>query len=583
MKNISFYIVLIFVFLSCNQDFEELNRDPNVVDAPPLEAVFSYVEKRLADHKGSEWYYDNHQIMPWMQYLVLGEGNAGDVNQLQPRSEKYSVYYTDILPHLTEIRRQINEKTVEEQDFFSKLYALTYVVQVYHGLRVTDLYGSIPYKEAGTARFDGKVDPVYDSQPELFDQFHSELNDAIQRLSANEKTYFNPGTADFIYKGDWEKWIKLANAIKLRMATRLESQNLDKAKTLISEVVNDGRLFESTDDQFVYDIAELWRGTGGAELEWKGVLWAPQPLMNFMKTTIDPRIRIYFEPNGFHQQTIEAFNGSELPPSIDTLNDNQVLYTTPSGEKMYGYRYIGVPVSRNAPDLGNFSYAYNPNAVGGSAVQISKWNQRLLMNCNKRYSGGPQPTGTYVDVLFSYSEVCFLMAEFILKNYASGNAEDWYQRGIRASMSTYDFVAQKAVLEPIVGGQVYTYLPISSEEIENYLQQPDVAFDGTNDIEKVYIQAYIDFYRQPDEGFALGRRTGYPKFNSELLPRIRVDNPELPWPRRMVTPDPGDLNREFWRQSHESQGFSGLDESPEVLNSQRLWWDKNNPKLGEGG
>src|SRR5690606_15730532 len=350
--------------------------------------------------------------------------------------------------------------------------ALTYVVQVYHGLRVTDLYGSIPYKEAGTARFDGKVDPVYDSQPELFDQFHSELNDAIQRLSANEKTYFNPGTADFIYKGDWEKWIKLANAIKLRMATRLESQNLDKAKTLISEVVNDGRLFESTDDQFVYDIAELWRGTGGAELEWKGVLWAPQPLMNFMKTTIDTRIRIYFEPNGFHQQTIEAFNGSELPPSIDTLNDNQVLYTTPSGEKMYGYRYIGVPVSRNAPDLGNFSYAYNPNAVGGSAVQISKWNQRLLMNCNKRYSGGPQPTGTYVDVLFSYSEVCFLMAEFILKNYASGNAEDWYQRGIRASMSTYDFVAQKAVLEPIVGGQVYTYLPISSEEIENYLQQP---------------------------------------------------------------------------------------------------------------
>src|SRR5690554_2550213 len=118
MKNISFYIVLIFVFLSCNQDLEELNRDPNVVDAPPLEAVFSYVEKRLADHKGSEWYYDNHQIMPWMQYLVLGEGNAGDVNQLQPRSEKYSVFYTDILPHLTEIRRQINEKTVEEQDFF---------------------------------------------------------------------------------------------------------------------------------------------------------------------------------------------------------------------------------------------------------------------------------------------------------------------------------------------------------------------------------------------------------------------------------------------------------------------------------
>jgi hypothetical protein len=61
-----------------------------------------------------------------------------------------------------------------------------------------------------------------------------------------------------------------------------------------------------------------------------------------------------------------------------------------------------------------------------------------------------------------------------------------------------------------------------------------------------------------------------------------VDNPDLPWPRRMVTPDPGDLNRSNWRASHAKQGFSGLNESPEVLNAERVWWDKNNPNLGRG-
>lgn len=559
-----------------------MNRDPNVVDAPPLESVFSYVEKKLADYKGSEWYYDNHQIMPWMQYLVLGEGNAGDVNQLQPRGGKYSVFYNEIFPHLIEIRRQIELKPVEEQEYYKKLHAVTFVIQVYHALLVTDLFGSIPYTEAGTARLDGKIDPQYDTQPELFDQFHTQLNEAILQMSGNEKEYFSPGSSDFIYNGNWENWIKLANAIKLRLATRLESQNPEKAKTIINEVILDGRNFESVSDQFVYDIADLWRGTGGADFEWKGVLWAPKPLLKFMKKTVDPRIRIYFEPNGYHETTINAIGGSNLPVIIDTVNDNQVLYITPAGEKMYGYRYIGVPVNRNAPDLNNYGFAYNPNEVGAGAIQLSKWNQRLLMSCSKRYSGGDQAEGTYVDVLFSYAEVCFLMSEFILKNYITGDAEEWYKKGIRASMETYDFIAQKAQLEPVVAGEVYTYMPLNEAEIESYLNSPEIAFDGINNLEKVYIQQYINFYRQPEEGYALGRRTGYPKFNSELLARENVDNPELPWPRRMVTPDPGDLNRSNWRESHEDQGFSGLDESPEILSSQRLWWDKNNPKLGEG-
>src|SRR5690606_18289101 len=362
--------------------------------------------------------------------------------------------------------------------------------------------------------------------------------------------YFSPGSSDFIYNGNWENWIKLANAIKLRLATRLESQNPEKAKTIINEVILDGRNFESVSDQFVYDIADLWRGTGGADFEWKGVLWAPKPLLKFMKKTVDPRIRIYFEPNGYHETTINAIGGSNLPVIIDTVNDNQVLYITPAGEKMYGYRYIGVPVNRNAPDLNNYGVAYNPNEVGAGAIQLSKWNQRLLMSCSKRYSGGDQAEGTYVDVLFSYAEVCFLMSEFILKNYITGDAEEWYKKGIRASMETYDFIAQKAQLEPVVAGEVYTYMPLNEAEIESYLNSPEIAFDGINNLEKVYIQQYINFYRQPEEGYALGRRTGYPKFNSELLARENVDNPELPWPRRMVTPDPGDLNRSNWRESH---------------------------------
>ncbi len=583
MRKIILYILCISFLTSCDKDFQELNKDPDVVDAPPLEAVFTYVEKRLADYKGAEWFYDNHQIMPWMQYLVMGEANAGDVNNLQPRGGKYNTFYNEILPHLSEIRRQIAEKPAEEQEFYKKMNALTYVMQVFHALRVTEMFGSIPYSEAGMGRFEGKLDPVYDSQSSLFGKFHTELNSAIQALSDDSGDFFEIGSADFIYGGDWNKWIKLANAVKLRLALRLESQDPTTAQAIISEVVADGNLFENESEQFTYNVSDMWRGTGGAGLEWKGVLWAAKPLVDFMKQTTDPRLRIFYEPNGFHRTTLDAIALGELPPVIDTINDNQLLFTTSTGEEVYGYRYLGVPVDRNDASLSNYNFGYNPNSVGSGAIQLSKWNQRLLMNCNKRYSGGPKGEGTYVDVLLSYAELCFMMSEFILKNYTTGDAEEWYEKGIRSSMSTYDFMAQKVWSEPIVAKQAYTHVVIADAEVDAYLATAEIMFDGSNDLEKVYIQQYLNFYRLPDEGFALGRRTGYPRFNSTLLARGKVDNPDLPWPRRMVTPDPGDLNRANWEQSHTEQGFSGLDESPDLLNSQRLWWDVNNPKLGEGG
>lgn len=574
--------ISIALLVSCNQDFQELNRDPNIVDSPPLEAVFTHVEKTLADYKGSEWYYDNHQIMPWMQYLVMGNANNGDVNNIQPRGGKYDIFYNQIFPHLAEIRRQIDEKTPEQQQFYKKLKALTYVVQVYHALKVTDIFGDIPYTEAGLGRFEGKLDPIYDRQQDLLNVFVTELNMAIADLSDNSGTYFTLGNADFIYKGDWLKWIKLANAVKLRIALRLESQDLTKAKSIIAEVVADGRLFANEADQFTYFISDKWLGNGGTGLEFKGTLWAAKPIVDFMKKTIDPRIRIFYEPNGYNKATLDKIGSGPIPAFIDIANDNQVLYTTETGENVYGYRYIGSPVDRNDPTINQYAFVDNITQIGATAIQISKWNRRLLMTCNFRYSGGAVATGAYVDVLLSYSEVCLMMSEFILKGYTTGNAEDWYNKGVRASLSTYSFIAVTGQLEPIVAGAKYTFKPITTAEMDAYLLKPEIKFGGSSNLEKVYVQQYLNFYRLPEEGLNLGRRTGYPKFNSSLLARKQVDNPDLPWPRRMVAPDPGDLNRANWRASHDAQGFSGLNESPILLSTERVWWDKKNPALGAG-
>jgi hypothetical protein len=247
-----------------------------------------------------------------------------------------------------------------------------------------------------------------------------------------------------------------------------------------------------------------------------------------MKSSVDPRLRIFYQLNGYNQATLDdiAASSEAVPEMVDVAGDNQVLYTAADGEEILGYRYIGVPTHRQDPDVDKFNYADNPSNIGSNANMVSKYHKRLLQNCNQAYGGG-RIDGKYVDVFVSYAEECFLMAEFILKGYTTGNAEDWYEKGVRASIGTYNQYGVDQNLVTVTAGKTYNYVPVTEAEITNYLSTTDVAFDGANDLEKVYVQSFLDFYRLPEEGWALSKRTGYPKFGSSVLARTPVDNSEL--------------------------------------------------------
>lgn len=585
MKKLILLLITISIFNGCD-DFQEINTDPNI-GIPPAEFLFTKVEKDLGVYKGGgEWYHENHQKMTWSQYLTQGEANAGDINSILPGS-KYGTFYGSVMAHLDETRLQISYLSEEEQKSKQKLVAASDIIQVFFGLRITDQYGDIPYSEAGKGRYEDILNPVYDKQVDLLDQFVAELDNAIQLLSENVSDEFDFSDNDFIYNGDTDKWIRLANAVKLRIATRLLSQNETKARDIIANVVADGRLFESNDDQFTFDIGGDYRGSAGAGFEWKGLMWSAEPIIEFMKSTMDPRLRIFFEINGYTQESIDAFDDpSDISPAVDIVNDNAVLFTTTDGEDILGYRFIGAPTHRQDPTVsipGYYQFIDDPITLGPNTPMVSKYNRRLIQTCDYAYGGLPSATGNYVDVMLSYAEVCFMMSEFILKEYATGNAEDWYNKGINSSLTTYNMIASIGELDLIVANKTYPYLEVSETEINDYLTAPEVSFNGLDDLEKVYIQQYLNFFRLPSEGWILSMRTGYPKYGSSLLARFPTDDNEIPFPRRIPTPEPGDLNLENWQSANESQGFSPRDENPQVLNSQRLWWDLNNPTIGSGG
>ena len=114
--------------------------------------------------------------------------------------------------------------------------------------------------------------------------------------------------------------------------------------------------------------------------------------------------------------------------------------------------------------------------------------------------------------------------------------------------------------------------------------------DGS--LEKIYLQMLMNFTMMPDEMYVTARRSGYPKVGSKLLPMVKFQHAELTAiPRRFefTEPAPTDIMHDIRMASFQEQGITaGKNQSgmgfatTTVLNTERLWQDKNAPQWGSG-
>jgi len=560
MRKLSIYIKLTVVItcvaciISCKKDFGTINTNPNSVTVPDVKFLFSYSEDRLATYQGAEWVWEGmEQFWRFTQHVTSDPYEiSNNVNS------RYNAFYQSILPNLFEIRRQIAMKT--DKDAYQKMAAATYILQIIQGIKVTDMNGSIPYTEAIKGRYDGVYNPVFDNQEALFNTWLKELDGAIAVLANNSlPAQQSFGSYDIYYKSDWAKWVMLANTLKLRIAARLENQNVAKTKEIFQQVMNNAIGPISTDDaQLTYSSVDF---SPASDIDYRSPRYATTSIIKFLKAANDPRLPVYYDKNDLQGnfKTVLAQNGATLPSFID-INDPLIMYQGGPADWTTNPAFA--------------AYIKNPFQVGNSTTKyflISRINRKFFA---PRFNGNT--TGVFTDVMVSNAESCLLVAEFLQKGYANGGshgtAEDWYKKGITSSIKTMNNIA-------VAAASTTAYTGDGTTEINNYLNNAQVKFNGTGDLEKIYIQQYLNLYRNPTEAFVFCRRTGYPKNTSTYYKR-EVFNEVIP--RRFWTNDPGEVNRANWQKALQEQGFTPLAQDVQTLNTQRIWYDKNAPAFGAG-
>jgi hypothetical protein len=548
--------------------------------------------------------------MPWTQVTLKQGGNTTDF--LEMGSAGGHNIYSSLIPQAMDIRYRIDNLNEEDKAIYQSIQAITYPMVILPAMTRSDVTGSMVYTEAGLAPYTNPplLTPVLDNESTLYNTWLTELNKALTTLTT-AKNQFSMGNQDIIYKGDYTKWAKLCNLLKLRIAARLVNKDKAKALSIAAEVAaSPAGYMDNLNDDFVYNRGIKYYGTGNGM--WIG--FAGKNVADFMVSNKDPRVRFIFEKNSFNAEVVQAFldGGKTLPPYVaakaNIENNKFVSWKTP-GEPWV--RYYGAPVSPDARinpvnDIyfnQDILYKLTVGSVSKNYVATSLYSEKMVRT-SYDFTYPTKPGGRVLQlkdndpglnvILGSAAETNLYLAEFkLLGANLPKSAQDYLNQGVTLSIQRMDALAKANQMPYYESDPVYTDATAAADaatklragEITSLLAQPayNLAADG---LEKVYIQQYINFMATPHDLWATVRRSGVPKKSSSYLAweNVTGSGVELKIPRRFVisTPTEDDINYANRKAAVTEMGVTTGTNNPGTLNSERLWFDKENPQYGAG-
>lgn len=152
----------------------------------------------------------------------------------------------------------------------------------------TDAWGDVPFTEA----FQGvkNLNPKYDTQEKVISQIQSYLDIAIadfaKPASANK---YIPSTNDIFYKGNIDKWTKLAYGLKARYALRLSKKDASAAQKALEYAQ---KSFTSNSDNLIATFdggnnQNLWFGFNNQR---SGYMSMGKYFVDLLQNNSDPRL-----------------------------------------------------------------------------------------------------------------------------------------------------------------------------------------------------------------------------------------------------------------------------------------------------
>lgn len=507
LNKIIFIAVIAVALNSCSKQYDQYFSDPNRPEKVPPGLVLNGV---LNDLREGSW----NQTQLWNQFYARNYAYYGNQEYNWTGA---SLNYTT-LKNIIKMEEEAKRGGAKDMNPYS---ALGNFFRAYFFYSMTNKVGDLPMKEA-LKGLENQA-PKYDTQKEIFVQILKWLDDANNDLTQLINTADVSLLGDFYFNNDLKKWQKTVNTFKLRVLISLSKKEADaelSIKSKFAEVIANKTKYpvmEGMADnlQFVYNNTFNKYSTNPDNFGFDAERYnMSATYLNTLVNLKDPRTFIVAEPaakkiaSGISPTDYAAFVGAK---SDEDLAD--MASKAGSGE----YSFIG----------------------------------------RKRYYSTytAEPT-----IQIGYPEMCFNIAEAINRGWLVGNAEDWYKKGIMASIGFYGIVnGANTVYFQKAGQSLGNYNTYTiNVDLEAYYNQPAVKYAGANatGLNQILVQKYLAFFQNSGwEAYYNYRRTGVPAFaqggagtgNSGAIPK------RFQYPRSELTTNETNLSEALKRQ------FGGTD------------------------
>ncbi len=421
---IAFLFLIAFATLSGCKKFEEINTDPARPEETSPQYLLANAEKRAVDLMYGG-YYNGRIGMHFSQYWT-GTDKTSESRNLLIDDGLWGALYSGPLMDLQEISNYYNRNPQERNPH---MLAVAEILKswIFHVL--TDLYIDIPYSEA--LNVEAFPQPAFDNAEDVYMNI---LNNLAAQITVLEGDAPAPITGDVIGGGDAQKWIRFANALRMRIALRMADVKPQEAAAILEAAAGNTLTGVNDDIYFGYQNSAATARFPYNDAERPLVEFAvTSTLIDYQQANDDPRLPVFARV----AKSSEIYRG-----------------------KVYG-------TADNSPLLDSLS-------MPGEEV----------------YSP------TFKGYIITYAEVMFIKAEAAARgiNMPDGGAADVYKLALRASMEQWN-VSDTAAVTAYVNAHPYDegswknvigtekWLAMYMQGIQSWMERLRLDFkkpDGTN-------------------------------------------------------------------------------------------------------
>ena len=487
MKKI-FFLIIVFISVvisGCNKDFEAINTNPNNPEVINPELLMVNIIRGSVNNLVGDGFSSGNVLMQYMTQVR------------EPSIDRYRLGSTSTWDNgYANLRNVQNLLDIANERGLDNYKAVAKIMRALLFSRMTDGYGNLPYTEAlqGKKGIDGGPVvylPKFDSQEIIYAGLIKELKEANLLLDAKKELI----KSDILFNGSVLKWKMFANSLCMRLLLRRSNKvnpSVDMREMLANPTTYP--LMGAVGDNVVLKYVEApnlfpLTATRSGDIQYVRLSKTFADKLNELQ---DPRLPIFFLPT---PESVTAGN----PKYSGVLN----------GETDVN---LGSNIVPKSSQIGPFYY---------KDIQVPVAAQGLIM---------------------LVSELKFILAESVVKGYITGDAKQFYEDGIKASMDYYKSVSG-----------------VNISATSTYLNQPGVAYNATNALQLIGTQRWIAMFYNDWQAWHEWKRTGFPvltpskvNFNADRIPvrflypsSAQVTNLDN-YKKAVSAQGPDDINTKMW-------------------------------------